>query len=268
MIIGVTLTAVDRVKLYADNAAAMLSSAFAVIDRGDILGARTPGGERRIVRVRLPAAAVTAALQAVTPTGRVVWEDPYGTAAVSAPPEFAVLRMPVMSRPAGAVRAVARAGVRVTGIAGAAELAEAERVMVDGFPHAHLQPWAPERLLPTRVLQLPGWAVWLAYRGDAPAGACYTFDDGAAVGIYSMATLAAHRGVGVGKALLASVLHARPDRAATLVATAAGAGLYAALGFTAVGVAAWYIHAGAVAVTNAPGRPGRAAGSAAAGCVP
>ena len=90
------------------------------------------------------------------------------------------------------------------------------------------------------MLTVPGWRAWLAYRGGEPAAACCTYDDGAALGVYWLATLPEHRSHGLGRAVMAAALAACPGRPAALTATAAGEPLYASLGFHAVSEAAWY----------------------------
>lgn len=212
-----------------------------VADADGVLGVTTPGGVRYFIRRPLPPASVAAMIGGLPKGIRVVVEDPYGVRAASVPASITVLRMPVMNRPPTAVEAVRRPGMTVIPVTDPDGLAAAERVIVDGFPHRHLQPWTPGLLLPSRVLQLPGWTVWLAYRGKAPAAACYTYDDGAAVGIYGLATLPEHRFVGLGTAIMTAALAAQQGRVATLVATPAGVSIYSRLNFTTVSTATWYI---------------------------
>ena len=123
---------------------------------------------------------------------------------------------------------------------GRAALAQAERVIVDGFPRRALQPFRPERMLPPLVLTVPGWQTWLACRDGEPAAACRTFDDGAALGVYWLATLPEHRSHGLGRAVMCAALDACAQRPAVLVATVAGGPLYFSLGFRTVTEAAWY----------------------------
>jgi GNAT superfamily N-acetyltransferase len=131
-------------------------------------------------------------------------------------------------------------GVRVVQAADPGTLARAERVIVDGFPQRALQPYRPGRMLPPLVLAVPGWRTWLAYRGGEPAAACCTYDDGAALGVYWLATLPPHRACGLGRAIMSAALAASPGRPVALVATTAGEPLYSALGFQIVSEAAWY----------------------------
>jgi GNAT superfamily N-acetyltransferase len=173
--------------------------------------------------------------------GRVVVEDSFGDLVQPAAGDVTVDRMPLMLRPAGGIAAPGNdAGVRVVPAAGRGALVQAEQVIVDGFPRPALRPFRPGRMLPPQVLTAPGWRTWLAYRDGEPAAACCTYDDGAAVGVYWLATLPAHRSLGLGRAVMAAALAASPGLPVVLVATAAGAPLYASLGFASVAEAAWY----------------------------
>jgi GNAT superfamily N-acetyltransferase len=159
--------------------------------------------------------------------------------------------MPLMLRPAGGLDPPGTAaGIRVEPVAGRDALAEAERVIVDGFPRPALRPFRPGRMLPPQVLTTPGWRTWLACHGGGPAAACCTYDDGAALGVYWLATLPGHRSLGLGRMVMRAALAASPGRPAVLVATAAGAPLYRSLGFTAVAEATWYRIPGRVIDTG------------------
>jgi GNAT superfamily N-acetyltransferase len=177
--------------------------------------------------------------------GRVVVEDSFGALVLSGGDGITVDRMPVMVRAAGGIVAPAAGrDVRVVPATDAGTLAQAERVIVDGFPQPALQPYRPGRSLPLLVLTVPGWRTWLAYRGGEPAAACCTYDDGAALGVYWLATRPEHRSHGLGRAVMSAALAACPGRPAALTATMAGAPLYASLGFQAVSEAAWYRQPG------------------------
>jgi GNAT superfamily N-acetyltransferase len=170
---------------------------------------------------------------------RVTVEDSWGAAA-QAPADTTTLRMPLMVRPPGPVTVPDRPDTRVVRVGDRDELATAERIIVDGFPLRTFQPLAPGTALPPRLLDTPGFDVWLGYRDDRPAVAAYTYDDGRAVGVYWLATLPDHRSTGMGRAVLATALSARTDRPWTLVATDAGRPLYESLGFRTVSTATWY----------------------------
>jgi len=230
--------------VYTANAASMWSSLDQPIAApAGVLGVAARGGSRYLIQRPPTLQAVAALLDAIPPAGRVVVENPYGLPQVSIPAVMTARRMPVMNRPADPATPVTRAGVTVLQVTDAHTLADAERVIIDGFPLPHLQPWVPGQALPPLVLKLPGWRIWLAHRHGRPAAAGYTYDDGAAVGVYWLATLPEHRSAGVGKALMTAMLAAHPGRTATLVATAAGVPLYAGLAFSVVSTATWYTRA-------------------------
>jgi len=236
--------------MYARNAAAMWASRapWSRVRPGVLPGAsviEVPAQSATRVILRRPFAAdsgpIGALMAQAGERGRVVVEDSFGTLARPAGDDITVDRMPVMVRRArGIGPPAAGPDVRVVPAADAGTLAQAERVIVDGFPQRALQPYRPGRSLPPLVLTVPGWQTWLAYRGGEPAAACCTYDDGAALGVYWLATLPEHRSHGLGRAVMAAALAACPGRPAALTATAAGAPLYSALGFRAVSEAAWY----------------------------
>ena len=248
-------------ELYADNTAEMWASlapwsrvasgAFPGVVVVDIPAQRAT---RVILRqpVATGAGQVGALMRQAAERGRVVVEDSFGGLALPAGDGMTVDRYPLMIRPpaaveplpgpdpGGTVAAGSGAGVRVVRAADREALAQAERVIVDGFPRHALQPFRPECMLPPLVLTIPGWQTWLAYRDGAPAAACCTFDDGAALGIYWLATLPEHRSHGLGRAVMCAALGFSARRPAVLVATEAGGPLYSALGFRKVTEAAWY----------------------------
>jgi GNAT superfamily N-acetyltransferase len=236
--------------MYARNAAAMWESRapWSRVVPGAPPGlsvVEIPAQSATRVILRPPFAAdpgqVAALMARAGARGRVVVEDSFGELTLSAADGVTVDRMPVMARASGVLSTPAAGpGVRVMQAADPGTLAQAERVIVDGFPQRALQPYRPGRSLPPLVLAVPGWRTWLAYRDGEPAAACCTYDDGATVGVYWLATLPRHRSRGLGRAIMSAALGAAPGRPAVLVATAAGEPLYAALGFQAVSEAAWY----------------------------
>jgi GNAT superfamily N-acetyltransferase len=236
--------------MYARNAAAMWESRapWSRVVPGVLPGASVveiPAQPATRVILRRPLAAdpgpIGALMAQAGERGRVVVEDSFGALARPAGDGITVDRMPVMVRSAGGVGALpAGPDVRVVQAADAGTLAEAERVIIDGFPQRALRPYRPGRSLPPLVLTVPGWRTWLAYRGGEPAAACCTYDDGAVLGVYWLATLPGHRSHGLGRAVMAAALAACSGRPAALTATAAGEPLYFSLGFRAVSEAAWY----------------------------
>jgi GNAT superfamily N-acetyltransferase len=246
---------VDGAELYAANAAAMWASlapwsrplpgtppGVAVID--------LPAQRAGRILLRWPGAAgpgqMGALVAAARRRGRLVVEDSFGDLVFPAAADVTVNRMPLMLRPAGAVEEPGNgAGTRVAQVPSRDTLVQAERVIVEGFPRPPLQPFRPGRMLPAEALAAPGWRIWLACREGEPAAACCSYDDGAAVGIYWLATLPRFRSMGLGRAVMTAALGACTERPTVLVATAAGVPLYSSLGFRAVAEAAWYRIPGA-----------------------
>ncbi|MGW4650650.1 GNAT family N-acetyltransferase [Kitasatospora sp. NPDC004289] len=186
-------------------------------------------------------------------TTRMVVEDPYGGLDFAAGgctptrPMNVMVREPEASEasaaPEASVAAVAaglRPGVTVEEIGSAAELAELERVVVDGFPLEEHQPWRAGAVLPAALLAEPGYRAWLGRVEGVPAAACMTYDDGETVGVYWVATLSTHRSMGLGRAVLTTALAAQPGRVFTLVATLLGEPLYRQLGFVERGATRWW----------------------------
>jgi len=240
---------VNGAQLYAGNTVAMwaslapltrLAPGTAGVSVIDIPGQQTT---RIILRRRCAAGPgqLGGLLAAASQRGRVVVEDSFGDLMLPPAGEVTVDRMPLMLRAAADLRPPENgAGTRVLRVADPDALAQAERVIVDGFPRPALQPHRPGRMLPPQALGAPGWRAWLACHGAEPAAACCTYDDGTVLGVYWLATLPRHRSLGLGRAVMSAALAAAPGRPAVLVATAAGERLYASLGFAAVSEAAWY----------------------------
>jgi GNAT superfamily N-acetyltransferase len=237
------ITTMDDPGIYTANAATMWSGVATSITAPDgVLGVATPTETRYLACRGLAPAVVAALTDTVAVSGRLVVEDPDSQAVSPVSGTVRVLRMPVMYRLPHPVTPVDRPGVTAAAVTDARGLAVAERVIVDGFPQPHAQPWVAGWTLPPRVLELPGWQVWLACRDGVPAAAGYTFNDGAACGVYWIATLPEHRSAGLGRAVLTAMLAAQPARTATLVATDSGAPLYTNMGFTPVATATRYIR--------------------------
>ncbi|MEV4616667.1 GNAT family N-acetyltransferase [Kitasatospora sp. NPDC049258] len=197
-------------------------------------------------------------------TEHLCLEDPYGGLDLSRFGCAAGLGQAVMVREPGAAgRAAAvpgrptAAGLTVHQVADADGLAEVERTVVDGFPVLARLPWQRGGLLPEVLLDLPGHRAWLARWHGAPASACVTYDDGATVGAYWVATLPQHRSKGAARAVLEHALAAHPDRVATLTATLLGEPLYRRMGFREHGVSRWWRFPAAPPVLAAAEDPPR-----------
>jgi len=125
---------INGVDGYVRNAIAMWTAMLpdAHVDRR-LLRVDRSTGTRVILREPLAAQAL-AEIGRISPKASVVLEDVFGNLDSSPlTPESRMLRMPVMNRPAGMVGS-ASPGMRVVEVADQDTLAEAEQVMVDGFP--------------------------------------------------------------------------------------------------------------------------------------
>jgi GNAT superfamily N-acetyltransferase len=175
---------------------------------------------------------------------RRVVEDASGTLDL-APHGFEQrFRMTVMLRPPGIdLPPTGEVPGPVTVVRDPETLATAEWIVRAVFPPARVEEDMLGRTLPVRVLELPGWTVWLGRRSEVPAGAAFTFHDGRSVGVYQVATLPEHRGHGVARALMERILADHADVPVTLTATDQGRPLYERLGFRAVSEAVWWVPA-------------------------
>ncbi|MQS12335.1 GNAT family N-acetyltransferase [Streptomyces kaniharaensis] len=224
--------------------------------------ARTPDDSHRLLVTRPYAepGAVEEELAdvlAAWSTVRFTLEDPYGGLDLT---RFGATRMPVMpvmTREPGPVTGGPRALpvvsegpdrslLTVDEARDGDTFAEVEHAIVDGFPLPARQPWTRGGALPERLLDDPGCRAWLGRIDGTTAGACLTYDNGEATGLYWVATLPAHRGRGVARAVVETALaQARPDRPATLVATALGEPLYRKLGFSVQRSTCWWTRTSA-----------------------
>jgi GNAT superfamily N-acetyltransferase len=151
-------------------------------------------------------------------------------------------RMPVMVRPANTAPLRARESPGPVTVAHEAEtLATAEWIARAVFPPARVDEEMLGRTLPERVLDVPGWQVWLGRRAEVPAGAAFTYHDGASLGVYQVATLPEHRGHGVARAMMERIVAEHPDVPITLTATDQGRPLYERLGFHVVSESVWWV---------------------------
>ncbi len=205
-----------------------------------MLGVRGPAGERAFTLAGADGPAASAWIAAsYDGLPRVRVEDAYSIVELTRHGLEVDLRMAVMARAGGEPPDPGAGTIDVTAVREPEALREAEIAIAQGFPSPDRSE-APGAILAPAMLDVPGHQVWLAHRDGEPAGAVTTYDDGASLGVYLLATLRAHRRRGVGRALMAAALAAAPARPAVLTATAAGEPLYAALGFEIVGRPTWW----------------------------
>ncbi|QKV78683.1 GNAT family N-acetyltransferase [Amycolatopsis sp. Hca4] len=229
----------ERLRQASDNAVAMWSTVARA--RGDHVedhAAFTVVDGRRfriMLRTATPGAAAVDELSALAEARRgagraVVVEDP-----------FRVLDLAHLGMSAGQLPVMARepaptpAAEGVERIETAADLAEAEDLIVHGFPLEEYQPHRPGTVFPAELLRQ---ATAFFRRGSQ--GTCLTMAHGGVGGVYWVTTRPEHRSRGVGRALMYAVLRHFEDLPVTLTASRAGRPLYEKLGFATLGDANWW----------------------------
>jgi GNAT superfamily N-acetyltransferase len=170
-------------------------------------------------------------------SSRVTVEDPFGILDLTAL-GLRPRRLPVMLREPGPVTDPTR--ITASLVTSRAEVALVERAVIDGFPLKQFLPHREGEALPYSLAQRPGVSFYLARHDGTPAGACMTFDDGVAGGVYWVGTVPEHRSQGVGRAVMTAALNGLGNVPATLTATAAGKPLYESMGFRTVAEATWW----------------------------
>ena len=151
---------------------------------------------------------------------------------------------PLMARLPSAHELPKPAGVEVVEVLDAAELAVAERVLVEGYPMPELEPLSPGELLGPTILGSSA-RVWLARVDGAPAAVAAAHTHAGATLVEYVATLPAARGRGAGSAVTWAATLADPARPAMLLASDDGRPVYEAMGYVAIERwAAWLRPAG------------------------
>jgi len=114
-----------------------------------------------------------------------------------------------------------------------AELAVAERVLVEGYPMPELDPLAPGDLLDPGLMQT-ATRIWLAWLDGAPVAMAAAHSAAGVTLVEYVATLPAARGRGAGAAVTWAATLADPDRVAVLIASDNGRSVYSKMGYLAV----------------------------------
>ncbi|WP_203840070.1 GNAT family N-acetyltransferase [Winogradskya humida] len=146
-------------------------------------------------------------------------------------------QMPIMLRTPGATPTPAMPIIRVRD---EPALHAAERVVLDGFDLTRFEPYRAGEFFPMPLLGRPGVDVFLAYLDGTPAGACVTVTAEGFGSHYWVATPAAHRSRGVGRAIMLGSLAPLAHLPVTLTASRLGRPLYESLGFTATTSSTWW----------------------------
>ncbi|WP_405056720.1 GNAT family N-acetyltransferase [Kribbella sp. NBC_01505] len=211
---------------------------YELIERPGFLAALDPvrNGLRVVLTSAEPPAADLAELTELLKSRswpRVTVEDPYGVVAPSLTPQ----QWPVMIRPPAPVPAPT---VEVVHVRTEAQLAEVDKVVVEGFPLPHFQPYGSAAAVPPALLTTPGFDAYLiAVDGQwAAAGATVTQDDVA--GIYFVTTRPEFRGQGLARQLMYAVLRQLDPLPVTLTAAEPAQRLYNSLGFKTIAQSTWW----------------------------
>jgi GNAT superfamily N-acetyltransferase len=211
---------------------------YELIERPGFLAALDPirNGLRVVLTSDQPPAADLAELTDLLKSRswpRVTIEDPYGVVS----PPLTAAQWPVMIRPAAPLP---EPTVDVVHVRTEEQLAAVDKVVVEGFPLPHFQPYGSAAAVPPALLSTPGFDAYLiAVDGQwAAAGATITQDDVA--GVYFVTTRPEFRGHGLARQLMYAVLRELAPLPVTLTAAAPAQHLYQSLGFTTIGESTWW----------------------------
>ncbi|WP_328521635.1 hypothetical protein [Kribbella sp. NBC_00359] len=111
----------------------------------------------------------------------------------------------------------------------AAGLADAERVLVEGYPLPELQPFQPGAVYDVSFLE--GSAVWVGYDGDVPLATSTAHHAAGLTVVENVAVMPAARGRGAGAAITWAATTHHPDHPAALIASDNGQPVYQRLNY-------------------------------------
>ncbi|TDO50001.1 hypothetical protein EV643_105231 [Kribbella sp. VKM Ac-2527] len=111
-----------------------------------------------------------------------------------------------------------------------AGLAEAERVLIEGYPFPELQPHQPGLIYHPSILDGPS-TIWLGYDGDIPLATSVAHSAAGITIVENVAVLPAARGRGAGAAITWAATTQYPDQPAALIASDNGQPVYARLNY-------------------------------------
>ena len=142
-----------------------------------------------------------------------------------------VVRRPAMTLHPVTLPPVAASRVTVRAVESDADLAAFQAVQAEAFD---LDQDVAAEFLPRRALETPGVAFFLGWHDDVPCATSALSLSEHGAGIVGVATLAAYRRRGIGRAVTAAAVHAGVERGADLAwlyPTAMARPLYEGLGF-------------------------------------
>jgi hypothetical protein len=137
---------------------------------------------------------------------------------------------PLMFRAASPASESPPAGLELRWVGDAAALADAERVLVDGYPLPELQPFTPGTLYAPPLLQTPTRVV-VAYDDGVPIATATAHSAAGITLVEGVAVMPSGRGKGAGAAVTAAATTAFPAQPAVLIASDDGQPVYERLGY-------------------------------------
>jgi hypothetical protein len=112
-------------------------------------------------------------------------------------------------------------------------LADAERVLVEGYPFPELQPFSPGALLRPELMDR-GARVWVGYDGEVPLATSTAYEAAGVNLVENVAVMPAARGHRAGAAITWAATANAPDVPAVLIASDDGQPVYERLGYLRV----------------------------------
>jgi hypothetical protein len=137
---------------------------------------------------------------------------------------------PLMLRPAALGSVDITTDLELRLISTPAELNDAERVLVEGYPLPELQPFVAGRLFPPTLLD-GSTRMIVAYEGGEPLATATAHSANGMTLVENVAAMPAARGRGAGAAVTWAATTAFADQAAVLIASDDGQPVYARLGY-------------------------------------
>jgi GNAT superfamily N-acetyltransferase len=137
---------------------------------------------------------------------------------------------PLMFRPHSAATRSPSTDLDVRWVSDGDELAEAERVLVDGYSMPELQPFAAGRLYAPALLATDT-RIAVAYLDGSPIATAAAHSGHGITLVEYVAVMPEARGKGAGAAVTAAVTTAFPDQPAVLLASDDGQPVYQSLGY-------------------------------------
>lgn len=179
-------------------------------------------------------AEVVAEVEEMVPTGvPFLFVSPFPTQDLSGLGLALIGHPPVMVRFAGGDAPALKPGVEVSEVHTAADLAIAERVLIEGYPMPEMLPLNPGTLLAPSILEGPT-RVWIATVDGEPAAVAAAHVAGDAILVEYVAALANARGRGAGSAATWAATLCAPGLPAYLMASDDGRPVYERMGFQAI----------------------------------